>query len=89
MPHNSYKAFSSLAAAERAFSAAVQRGLVSTAEVRAADIRRVVERQRLDPSDLPLCLAFIDDPTSKAMAEGSSRFYVVYVGLQPGVYLTL
>ncbi|KAL1658564.1 hypothetical protein GGF50DRAFT_120745 [Schizophyllum commune] len=88
VPHNSYKSFSSFSAAQRAFSAAAERGLVSTAAERAADIRRVVERQCMDLADLPLCLAFVDDPTSKAMVEGSHRFYVVYSGLQPGVYLT-
>ncbi|KAI5887793.1 uncharacterized protein SCHCODRAFT_02705122 [Schizophyllum commune H4-8] len=88
LPHNSYKAFSSLEAAQRAYNAAVSRGLVSTGAQRAADIRRVVERQQLILEDLPLCLAFLEDSTSKAMAVGSSSFYVVYTGLQPGVYLT-
>ncbi|KAL1685293.1 hypothetical protein GGG16DRAFT_119013 [Schizophyllum commune] len=86
--HNSYKAFDSLVLARRAYSAAAERGLVSTSEARAADTRRVIERQQMVLEDLPLCLAFLEDPTSKAMAVGSSRFYVVYTGLQPGVYLT-
>ncbi|KAI5821516.1 hypothetical protein K523DRAFT_359297 [Schizophyllum commune Tattone D] len=88
LPHNSYKAFPSLEVARRAYNAAVSRGLVSTGARRAADVRRVVERQQLILEDLPLCLAFLEDPTSKAMAVGSSSFYVVYTGLQPGVYLT-
>ncbi|TRM61979.1 hypothetical protein BD626DRAFT_548777 [Schizophyllum amplum] len=88
VPHNSYKAYPCFAAAERAYSAAQTRGLVSTAERRAADIRRVVQRQRMESQDLPLCTHFLEDPTSKAMAPEPSRWYVVYAGLQPGVYLT-
>ncbi|TRM56336.1 hypothetical protein BD626DRAFT_575798 [Schizophyllum amplum] len=88
VPHNSHKSYPCFAAAERAFSAAQARGLVCTAERRAADIRRVIQRQRMELQDLPLCTHFLEDPTSKAMAPNASRWYVVYAGLQPGVYLT-
>ena len=86
--HNSHKRYDSFAAAEIAFAAAQDRGLVCTGQARAADIRRVIERQKLTPLDLPLCVHFLDDPTSKAMAQGRSKWYVVYAGIQPGVYLT-
>ncbi|TRM61684.1 hypothetical protein BD626DRAFT_548868 [Schizophyllum amplum] len=86
--HNSYKVYSNFAGAERAYTAAEARGLTCTAEERASDIRRVILHQRMEPQDLALCLHFLDDPTSKAMAYGASRWYVVYAGLQPGVYLT-
>ncbi|KAL1671326.1 hypothetical protein EV122DRAFT_226763 [Schizophyllum commune] len=88
--HNSHKSYTSFAAAQRAFSAAEDRGLVCTADQRASDVGRPFVRQRLWPEDLPLCTHFLDDPTSKAMAFGSTtkRWYVVYAGLQPGVYLT-
>ncbi|KAL1674430.1 hypothetical protein EV122DRAFT_282010 [Schizophyllum commune] len=88
-PHNSHKQYPSFAAAERAYIAAKSRGLVCSAEARAADVRRrIVQRQRLRPEDLPLCLHFLEDPTSKAMAPDPTRWYVVIAGLQPGVYLT-
>ncbi|KAI4517220.1 hypothetical protein K525DRAFT_290029 [Schizophyllum commune Loenen D] len=89
VPHNSHKQYPCFAAAEKAYIAAKSRGLVCTAEERAADVRRrIVERQRLRPQDLPLCLHFLEDATSKAMAPNPSRWYVVIAGLQPGVYLT-
>ncbi|TRM56405.1 hypothetical protein BD626DRAFT_575731 [Schizophyllum amplum] len=87
-PHNSYKGYASFAAAERAYSAAKARGLVCTAEMRAANVRRVIRRQLLTLEDLPLCTHFLEDATSKAMASDMSRYYVVYAGIQPGVYLT-
>ncbi|TRM56319.1 hypothetical protein BD626DRAFT_414217 [Schizophyllum amplum] len=86
--HNSYKSYPTLAAAERAYSAAADRGLVCTSQEKAAAIARRFRREQLKVEDLALCLHFLEDSTSKAMALGSSRFYVVYVGLQPGVYLT-
>ncbi|KAI5823402.1 hypothetical protein K523DRAFT_334027 [Schizophyllum commune Tattone D] len=70
--HNSHKSYTSFAAAQRAFSAAEDRGLVCTADQRASDVGRPFVRQRLWPEDLPLCTHFLDDPTSKAMAFGST-----------------
>ncbi|TRM60872.1 hypothetical protein BD626DRAFT_406718 [Schizophyllum amplum] len=86
--HNSYKSYPTLAAAEHAFSAAADRALVCTSQEREAAVGQRFRREQLKVEDLALCLHFLEDATSKAMALGSSRYYVVYVGLQPGVYLT-
>ncbi|KAL1749564.1 hypothetical protein FB107DRAFT_177414, partial [Schizophyllum commune] len=89
--HSSHKGYTSKALAEAAFSAAQARGLTFACGQNQISVSRVAVRARLTESDLPLCLAFMDDPTSLAMMAGerdTERWYVVFRGTQPGVYRT-
>ncbi|KAI4517114.1 hypothetical protein K525DRAFT_180023, partial [Schizophyllum commune Loenen D] len=88
--HNSYKGYASKSLAEAAFSAAQTRGLTFACGPNTLSVSRVGVRVRLVESDLPLCLAFLDDETSIAMSGGDRQqfWYVVYRGSQPGVYRT-
>ncbi|TRM58350.1 hypothetical protein BD626DRAFT_360221, partial [Schizophyllum amplum] len=86
--HNSYKSFGTLAKGQAAFAAAHARGLTFSCGSATLNVGRVVERYPMMPDDLPLCLAFIDDDTSTAMAAADHIWYVVFAGTQPGVYRT-
>ncbi|KAI5824192.1 hypothetical protein K523DRAFT_253640 [Schizophyllum commune Tattone D] len=88
--HNSYKGYESVSLAQAAFDAARSRGLTFACGMNILSVFRVAVRVRLLPSDLPLCLAFLDDDTSIAMSGGERQqfWYVVYRGSQPGVYRT-
>ncbi|KAL1661533.1 hypothetical protein EV715DRAFT_214748 [Schizophyllum commune] len=86
--HSVHHKYDSLAEAQAAFDVALGRGLTYSCGEGSIVVGRQRSAERLSPADLVLCLAFMDDETSMAMAPARHSWYVVYQGLQPGVYRT-
>ncbi|TRM56326.1 hypothetical protein BD626DRAFT_414228 [Schizophyllum amplum] len=86
--HNSYLGYKTMNEARAAFEAARGRGLTFSFADATATVGQHITETRLSIEDLVLCTAFMDDATSVAMAPSGHLWYVVFQGVQPGVYRT-
>ncbi|TRM55226.1 hypothetical protein BD626DRAFT_419743 [Schizophyllum amplum] len=86
--HNSYQGYPSFAEAGAAFDVARARGLTFSCANTALTVARQTSETRLTSEDLILCLAFLDDDASNAIAPPGHFYYTVFKGSQPGVYRT-
>ena len=90
VPHSSFKGYTTKRAADMAFAAAQARGLTFACGYGSIATTQIIACIPLTIDDLPICLAFLDDETSLAMAEAEPdhAWYVVFRGTQPGIYRT-
>ena len=88
MSHANLRGYTTVASARAAYEAARSRGLLFSCFDAVATVSRQISETRLTSDDLILCLAFLDDEASCAIASEDHDWYVVLKGSQPGVYRT-
>ncbi|TRM63044.1 hypothetical protein BD626DRAFT_368110, partial [Schizophyllum amplum] len=86
--HNSYQGYPSVSEARAAFDVARRRGLTFSCSNATATVGRQISQTPMSSADLALGLAFLDDDASVAIAPHGHLWYVVFKGVQPGVYRT-
>ena len=86
MLHSFHQSYPTVAEARAAFEVARAYGLTFSCGEGAIAVDGQTSATRVSPSDLVLCLAFLDDPASITIAPADNVWHVVYKGVQPGVY---
>ncbi|KAL1658416.1 hypothetical protein GGF50DRAFT_10724, partial [Schizophyllum commune] len=84
--HSFHQSYPTLAEARAAFEVARAYGFTFSCGEGTIAVGAQVAATPVPASDLVLCLAFLDDPASKVISPADDAWYVVYKGVQPGVY---
>ena len=85
--NHSHRAYDTHRDAVLAFEAAVARGLAFSCGDALRGPITYTTCEFLTTEDYYICKHFLNDPTSVQIAGSGSRyFYVVFVGIQPGIY---